>query len=145
MSASSTTAVTHDLLMYVVRQRGKRRELLVHEVVSHSGQFDIPREVVAVDESAGEAIARGLRDRAGLDRFGTVRMLRADRWRTDDSSPWRIRHFFVVEVDEERQRWQHISLASEQHGAVLDYFWTPITPPLREALGGGAGDYIDSI
>jgi ADP-ribose pyrophosphatase YjhB (NUDIX family) len=129
----------HHVLVFAVRERARRRELLVFR---REGTLRVPCGEVSMDESAAEGALRALDEVTGLSEVGAVRALHAELTRVDDAPA--ILHSYAVESPDERARWQHVVYADRpDHGAVVDLFWAPVDDTLT--LADGLGDHLDAL
>jgi|MDSZ01.2.fsa_nt_gb 8-oxo-dGTP pyrophosphatase MutT (NUDIX family) len=135
----------HKAYAYVVRKRNNRKELLVFRHPNPEAGVQVPKGTIDPAEGPGEAVLRELEEESGLtiEDLGRVRMLRADRWRDParPEDPWTIRHFFTIETNEQRQRWQHVVTgAGLDQGMVFEYYWVPL--PLKQKLIAEMDAYV---
>ncbi len=135
----------HEVYVYAVRHRMRRRELLVCRT-PRGASASVPHGLIGAHEAPAEAALRHLRAIAGLgDEVGRVWIVYVD-WvhPSDPGERGRVRYFFGVEVEhEERPRWQHVVSGDvAQNGTLLECFFAKT--PLGMELEAGS-EYLGEL
>lgn len=135
----------HEVYVYAVRQRMRRRELLVCRP-PRTAAASVPHGFIEPKEAPAEAALRHLRAITGLgEEVGRVWIVYVD-WvhPSEPGERGRVRYFYGVEVDdEERGRWQHVVSGDvEANGTLLECFFAKT--PLAVDLEVGA-EYVGEL
>ena len=109
---------------YVTRRAVEERELLVFKHRDHDVGVQIPKGTIEPGEHPRDAVVRELAEETGIDDCVGTRRLATDTW-IHPTKPKRYRrHFFHVEVEEDRAEWHHVVTgAGEDDGLVFECFW----------------------
>ena len=140
------------VLVYVLRRRGAgggggggQLQLLVHEHrdVPEAG-VQVPAGTVEPGENPADAAARELFEESGLrlPAGRSLELIREYRWFNPHAGTWHRRHVFVADLDEPRDRWEHVVTgAGEDRDMLFCYRWLD----LADAEHGLCGDQGGSI
>ena len=136
------------VLVYVVRRRNGRDELLVHEHRDAPGAgVQVPAGTIEPGERPADAATRELFEESGLrvPPECSLRPVREYRWFNSDAGVWHRRHVFVLRVHDARDCWEHaITGAGEDRDMVFIYRWVPLADA-KHILCGDQGGSVESV
>jgi 8-oxo-dGTP pyrophosphatase MutT (NUDIX family) len=126
---------------YLTRQDGT--ELLVFRGPGHEG-LQIPKGTVEPDETLDDALRREVAEESGLD-VGGIDRLASDIWtRRSDPLEKYVRHFYHADVNEPRDRWDHVVTGEgEERGRTFEFFWVEL--PTTEPFALSLDDYLPAV
>ena len=144
--SSMQTAVTRPTYVpkvcaYLTRHHGS--QLLVFRGPGHDG-LQVPKGTVEVGESLGTALEREVAEESGLSIDDASRVA-SDVW-TRRVGPLKkyVRHFYHADIDESRDRWDHVVTGhGEERGETFEFFWVDL--PTTEPFALSLDDYLPAV
>ena len=126
---------------YLTRRDGA--QLLVFHGPGHEG-LQVPKGTVETGESLGAALRREVAEESGLS-VATADRVASDVW-TRHVGPVKkyVRHFYHADIDESRDRWDHVVTGhGEERGETFEYFWVDL--PTSEPFALSLDDYLPAV
>lgn len=126
---------------YLTRRSGA--QLLVFRGPGHDG-LQVPKGTVETNESLDAALCREVAEESGL-RVDTARRVASDVWtrRVGPLTKY-VRHFYHADIDESRDRWDHVVTGhGEECGERFEYFWVDL--PTTEPFALSLDDYLPTV
>jgi 8-oxo-dGTP pyrophosphatase MutT (NUDIX family) len=126
---------------YLTRDGGT--QLLVFRGPEHD-DLQIPKGTVEPGEPLDAALRREVAEESGLLVDG-ARRITSDVW-TRRAGPLRkyVRHFYHAEVDESRDRWDHVVTGhGDERGETFEFFWVDL--PTDEPFALSLDDYLRAV
>jgi 8-oxo-dGTP pyrophosphatase MutT (NUDIX family) len=126
---------------YLTRRDGT--ELLVFRGPGHEG-LQVPKGTVEPDETLDAALRREVAEESGLV-VDEAHRLASDIWtRRPDPLKKYVRHFYHADVDEPRDRWDHVVTGTgAERGRTFEYFWVEL--PTAEPFALSLNDYLSAV
>ena len=123
--------------------RGGGEQLLVFRGPGHDG-LQVPKGTVETDEPPDAALRREVAEESGLAVTG-ARRVASDVW-TRRAGPLTkyVRHFYHADIDESRDRWEHVVTGhGDERGQTFEYFWVDL--PTAEPFALSLDDYLPTV
>jgi 8-oxo-dGTP pyrophosphatase MutT (NUDIX family) len=137
------THVTYVPKVCAYLTRGDGTELLVFRGPGHEG-LQVPKGTVETNEPLDAALHREVAEESGLA-VPHARRVASDVW-TRRAGPLTkyVRHFYHAEIDEPRDRWDHVVTGhGDECGETFEYFWVDL--PTAEPFALSLDDYLPTV
>jgi 8-oxo-dGTP pyrophosphatase MutT (NUDIX family) len=126
---------------YLTRWDGT--QLLVFRGPGHDG-LQVPKGTVEPGESLATALRREIAEESGLS-IDSASRVASDVW-TRRVGPVKkyVRHFYHTDIDESRDRWDHVVTGhGDERGETFEYFWVDL--PTTEEFALSLDDYLSTV
>ena len=126
---------------YLTRHDGT--QLLVFRGPGHD-DLQVPKGTVEPSEPLDAAVRREVTEESGLV-VDHANRLASDVW-TRRVGPLRkyVRHFYHADVDEPRDRWEHVVTGrGDERGETFEFFWVDL--PTDESFALALDDYLPVV